>query len=310
MNALYRFFKSVKLAVTLILVIAVLSLLSTLIPQGQDPAFYFHRYPVPLARLIVALGFHNFFRSLLFLVPCVLFFVNLGVCAIDRLVGRWRRKARRRYGPDLIHIGLLVLVAGALLSTWGRWEKTFYLGKGDPEPLALGYTLKLLDYRYEQYPDGRPKDWISTVQVERQGRMVVASYPIEVNRPLRLPRLKVYQASFSREDTALLRDPQGELAPIHNGQYFEWREAILFFSGIENGKAVFERWEGHSRTAIYDLSASQAIGDYTIVELSSRDLTGLKAVKDPGFIPVIVALALVAAGLALTFLQKRGDKQI
>jgi cytochrome c biogenesis protein len=310
MSALYKFFKSVKLAVTLILVIAVLSLLSTLIPQSQEPAFYFHRYPAPLARLIVALGFHNFFKSMLFLVPCVLFFINLGVCAVDRLVGRWRRKARSRYGPDLIHIGLLVLVVGALLTTWGRWEKTFYLGKGDPEQLPLGYTLKLLDYRYDQYPDGRPKDWVSTVQVERQGTPVISSYPIEVNRPLRLPRLKVYQASFSREDTALLRDPQGELAEINNGQYFEWQQAILFFAGIENDKAVFERWEGHSRIAVYDLSPSEAIGDYTIVELSSRELTGLKAVKDPGFIPVIVALAIVAAGLALTFLQKRGDKQI
>jgi cytochrome c biogenesis protein len=310
MNALYRFFKSVKLAVTLILVIALLSLLSTFIPQSQEPAFYLHRYSAPLARLIVALGFHHFFKSLLFLVPCVLFFVNLGVCAIDRLVGRWRRKARPRYGPDLIHIGLLVLVAGALLSTWGRWEKTFYLGKGDPERLPLGYTLKLLDYRYEQYPDGRPKDWVSTVQVERQGKAVISSYPIEVNRPLRLPPLKVYQASFSRQDTAVLRDPQGELAEIHDGQYFEWREAILFFAGIESGKAVFERWEGRSRTAVYDLSPFQPIGEYIIVQLSSRELTGLKAVQDPGFIPVVAALVLVAAGLALTFLQKRGDQQI
>jgi hypothetical protein len=33
-------------------------------------------------------------------------------------------------------------------------------------------------------------------------------------------------------------------------------------------------------------------------------------VSDPGFIPVLIALALFAAGLALTFLQKRVDKQI
>jgi hypothetical protein len=310
MQAIYKFFKSVKLAIVLILVIVVLSILATLIPQGEDRAYYFHNYPPFLALLITGLRFNTFFKSVLFLIPCTLFFINLGVCAVDRLVGRWRRKARRRYGPDLIHIGLLVLIAGALVSTWGRWEKLYFLGKGDPADLPMGYTVKLLDYRYEQYPDGRPKDWVSTVQVERQGKAVVASYPIEVNRPLRLPRLKLYQTSFKHEDTAMLRDRQGELAAILGGQYFEWQNAILFFAGIEGGKAVFERWEGHSRTAVYELGPSQLIGEYTIVELSSRQLTGLKAVRDPGFIPVIVALVLVAAGLALTFLHKKGDKQI
>jgi hypothetical protein len=310
MQAIYRFFKSVKLAVALILIIAVLSLLSTLVPQGNEPVYYYHTYPPLLARLIVALGFHHFFKSPLFLILCALFVANLGVCTVDRFVGRQRRKARRRYGPDLVHVGLLVLIVGALASTWGRWERSFFLGKGDPVSLPRGYTMKLLDYRYERYPDGRPKDWISTVQVERQGKPLIASYPIEVNRPLRLPRLKVYQTSFKREDTALLRDRKGQMAAMHDGQYFEWQNAILFFAGIEGGKAVFERWQDQAQTAVYRLSASEPIGDYSIAELASRDLTGLKAVSDPGFIPVMVALALFAAGLALTFLQKRGDKQI
>jgi len=32
-------------------------------------------------------------------------------------------------------------------------------------------------------------------------------------------------------------------------------------------------------------------------------------VKDPGFVPVIAALILVAAGLSLTFIQKRKYKE-
>ena len=310
MRAVYRLFKSVKLAVALILIIAVLSLLSTLIPQGHQPLYYYESYPPLLGGLIVALGFHTFPRSLLFLVPCLLFFANLCVCTVDRFVGRLRRKARRRYGPDLVHLSLLVLIVGALSSTWGRWEALSFLGKGDPVALPGGYTIKLLDYRYEQYQDGRPKDWVSTVQVERQGKLLIAAYPIEVNRPLRLPRLRVYQASFKRDDTAVLRDRDGKLAAIHAGQYFEWQDGILFFGGIDRGKAVFERWQGHRRTAAYALSASEPIGDYSIVELSSRELTGLKAVSDPGYVLVVTALSLFAAGLALSFLQKRGDKQI
>jgi cytochrome c biogenesis protein ResB len=309
MGALYRFFRSVRLAVVLLLVITVLSLLSTLIPQGREAAFYRHSYPPALASLVTALGFTNFFKSWLFVVPCGLFCLNLAVCSVDRIAGRLRRKTRRRFGPDLVHVGLLVLVVGALLSTAGRKEDMYYLGAGDSCNLPMGYSLRLLDYVFERYEDGRPRDWISTVEASRRGRVVVPSFPIEVNRPLRLRGLKIYQSAFTRLDTALLRNPEGKLAAIHNAEAFRWQNSLLAFAGIEEGRAVFERWEGHTLAEQLRLQASQPVGPYTIVELSSRELTGLRAVKDPGFGPVIAALVLVAGGLALTFIQKNRDKE-
>jgi len=307
MAALYRFFKSVRLAIVLLLLLTVLSLLATLVPQGQQPAFYFHNYPPLLARLITGLGYSSFFQSWLFLVPCLLFFVNLAVCTVDRFAGRLKRKARRRYGPDLVHLGLLVLIVGSLFTATGRQEGTFFLGAGDSIDLPMGYRLRLLDYAYQQYADGRPRDWISTVEARRGENLLQASYPIEVNRPLRLRGLKIYQSSFKREDTALLRDQNGQLQALQAGKHFQWEGSILFFSGIDANQAVFERWQGHTFAEELRRGASQPIGPYTIVELSSRDLTGLKAVKDPGFAPVLAALALVTAGLALTFIQKRKD---
>ncbi len=309
MQALYRFFRSVRLAVVLLLILTGLSLLATLVPQGREQAFYFHNYPPLLARLITSLGYATFFKSWLFLVPCVLFFVNLTVCAVDRIARRLQRKARQRYGPDLVHLGLLLLIVGALLSTWGRQEGSFYLGKGDSIDLPMGYRLKLLDYLDKRYEDGRPQDWVSTVEASRGEKVLAASYPIEVNRPLRLRGLKIYQSSFKREDTAELRDPGGQTVPMRDGQYFEWQDGILYFAGIQDGRAVFERWKGHSLAETLSLSPAEAVGDYTIVGLSSRELTGLKAVKDPGFLPVLVALLVVIAGLALTFIQKSKDKE-
>ena len=309
MQALYRFFRSVRLAVVLLLILTGLSLLATLVQQGQEPAFYFHNYPPLLARLITFLGYGNFFKSPLFLVPCAPFFVNLAVCTVDRVAGRLRRKARRRYGPDLVHLGLLVMIVGALLSTWGRREGSFYLGRGDSIDLPMGYRLTLLDYVDKRYEDGRPQDWVSTVQASRGEKVLAASYPIEVNRPLRLRGLRIYQSSFKREDTAQLREPGGQTLPIRDGQYFEWQDGILYFAGIQDGKARFERWKGHTLAETLSLAEAQPVGPYTIVGLSSRELTGLKAVRDPGFLPVLAALLVVVAGLALTFIQKSRDKE-
>jgi cytochrome c biogenesis protein ResB len=124
LEALDRFFRSVKLAVVLLLIIVILSIMATLIPQTQDPGLYFHAYPPLLARVVIALGFDDFFRSLLFPVPVGVFFVNLSVCAVDRLVRRSEGRAKRRRGPDLIHVGLLVLIVGAMVSVFFRREAT------------------------------------------------------------------------------------------------------------------------------------------------------------------------------------------
>jgi len=305
--ALYKFFRSIRLAVVLILVIAVLSIVSTLIPQGKDAAFYFHSYGAFRARVILTLDFDDFFRSLLFLIPVGLFFINLSVCTVDRLANQERRKARRRHGPDLIHVGLLLLIIGAMFSVFGRIESLVYMGAGDEIQLQGQYLIRLLNYEYEQYEDGRPKDWISTVEVHRNGELLFASFPIEVNKPLRIGGIRIYQTSFAREDRAFLRDRDGISRPISNGQGFEMEGAVVIFRGIEGHSAVFEQ---HSRTAVYRAAVGERIGEYTVAELGSRDVSGLKAVKDPGFIPVVIALIVVAAGLTLTFIQKGRDRDI
>ena len=310
LSALYRFFRSVRLAVVLILIIALLSILSTLIPQGKDAAFYFHKYGAFWARLILTLDFHDLFRSLPFLIPVALFFINLTVCSVDRLVGRERRKARRRHGPDLIHLGLLLLILGAMFSVFGRREGLVYMGEGDEIQLPGNYILRLLDYEYEEYEDGRPKDWISTVEVRREAEVLIRSYPIEVNKPLNVGGVRIYQSSFAREDRALLQDREGTDKPIASGQGFQVEGGVMIFRGIEAGSAVFEKWENHTRTAVHRVGIGERIGEYTVSELGSRDVTGLKAVKDPGFVPVVIALIVVAAGLSLTFIQKRKDREI
>ena len=124
-------FKSVRLALALILVIVVLSLLATLVPQGRPDAWYQERYSPAVSSLVSFMGLGNFFRTPLFLIPVMLFTLNLAVCAADRLVRRARARSPRRYGPDLVHIGLLVLIAAGLVTALGRQEKMWALGAGD-----------------------------------------------------------------------------------------------------------------------------------------------------------------------------------
>jgi hypothetical protein len=308
LTALYRFLRSIKLAITLILIITVLSIIGTLIPQGRDQSSYFHQYGAFWGRVILTLGLNGMFRSVLFLIPAGLLFINLSVCTVGRLVRRSRHQARRRHGPDLIHIGLLLLMVGALLSMLGRKEGMAYLGQGDEIGLQ-GSTLRLLSFTFERYEDGRPKEWTSTVQVRRGDTVVIPAFAIEVNRPLKIGGFKIYQTSCGQEGVAVLGDATGKSSRITIGRAVPWGTAVLLFRSIEGSKAVFEKWEKHDRTGVYAVQVGERIGDYTLAELTTREVTGLRAVRDPGFIPVVVALTVVGAGLALTLLQKRKDIQ-
>jgi len=183
----WKVLTSVKLALGLILAVAALGAASTFIPRSR------------------------FFSSPVFFALMAAFCLNLACCAVDRIAGRLSRRAPLRLGPDLVHLGLLVLLAGALITARYRGEGLAYLGEGDSVQLPGGGSLKLVSFAFERWPDGRPKDWVSTVQVTgSDGGVVVPSFAIEVNRPLKVGRMRLYQSTWTIEDTAVLEDADGE----------------------------------------------------------------------------------------------------
>jgi cytochrome c biogenesis protein ResB len=162
-GALFKFFRSVKLAIVLILIITFTSIISTFIPQNKEILFYMETYRKFTSWFILTSGFNSFFKSYIFIVPSVLFFLNLSVCTFDRLKGRIKRKAKNRFGPDILHVGLLILIIGGMITFMGRTEAFVRMEEGEVISLTGGYTLTLKDFDFLKYENGRPKDWISTV---------------------------------------------------------------------------------------------------------------------------------------------------
>jgi cytochrome c biogenesis protein ResB len=314
MNAIFRFFRSVRLAVTLILVITVLSILATLVPQNRDEAFYRQTFAPTVSQIILGARFDRFFGSVIFLIPLALFTVNLGVCAFDRLLKRHRANAPKRYGPDLIHLGLLLLIAGGIITTALRQEQLFWLGEGEEVEVSGGYSLKLLSFQFLKYENGSPKDWISTVSVARGGKVETAAFPIEVNRPLRLGRLRLYQSSYSTEGTVELKNATGAVLALKIGETFDANDATYYLADVElppsggssgsSATAVFQKWIGHALDSTMKIPVPGSVGPYEVTQITAHRITGLTAVKDPGVLPVIAALVIIGAGLALTYFQK------
>ncbi|MEJ2691269.1 MAG: cytochrome c biogenesis protein ResB [Deltaproteobacteria bacterium] len=87
-NGIWRFFASVKLALTVLILLAAVSIIGTLIKQGQEPSYYVQEYGTNLARFFQALDITNMYRSWWFSALLCLFAVNLIVCSIERFLPR------------------------------------------------------------------------------------------------------------------------------------------------------------------------------------------------------------------------------
>ena len=199
---------------------------------------YSPQVAVALLRVSIASSILSAFaHSPFFLLPVVLLALSLVACTVHRLSSRLQARAPRRFGPDLIHLGLFILIAGGVLSTIGRQEKLFSLGAGDQVQLDSSRTLRLISLEVERFPDGSPKEWVSTVAVSNGRSVEVAEYPIRVNAPLRLRGLSVYQASWDTEGIVDLRDVHGVHIKATTGQGFREGNMLWYFASVESGRA-------------------------------------------------------------------------
>lgn len=233
MNSLVKFFSSVKLAITLIIIITCASIVGTLIPRAR-------LYQSP------------WFIGLLFL-----FALNIIICTLNRLSPKLKRAispkvivevrevnalkikdslkkslslttvknelrrilaskhyrlkeggdekkvcllARKKvlglFGSDVVHLGILVILAGGIASGLAGFKSqlTFVEGQVVDVPNA-SFKIRMDKFETEYYPNGSVKDWKSTLTVLEKGSAVLTK-AVEVNHPLSYKRFVFYQTSY------------------------------------------------------------------------------------------------------------------
>jgi hypothetical protein len=301
-----RFITSIRLGIALIAWIAIAGALSTLVPQGLQPEEYASDYGRFLGGFLALSGFSRFWSSLAFLLPAFLFFVNLSACALSRYSREMRKKSGRRHGPDILHLGLMLLVLAALLSFVGRQEGYVELSEGESVQLPDGSALRLGDFTFQSYIDGRPRDWISTVDVERAGKKSVAAFPLRVNHPLRLGRLSLYQVSHGASRGLILKDGKGNMISLGRGQKVRSGESSLSYlaDDLEGGGVILQLETADKEAEVLLAFPGDKAGPWNLVELGVTEKSGLKAVIDPGYPLLLLSLALILLGLALVFIPK------
>ncbi len=90
-HSLWRFFGSVKLALITLIILAVVSVLGTLIKQGQEMSYYTQEYGDGLAKFLEFTDLTNMYNSWWFVAVLCLLAMNLLVCSIERVPRAWRQ---------------------------------------------------------------------------------------------------------------------------------------------------------------------------------------------------------------------------
>jgi cytochrome c biogenesis protein len=84
-DKVWKFFSSVKLAVVLLIILAIVSVIGTVIQQNEAPEKYLREYSQPMAQLFEMLGFFDMYHTWWFVLLLFLVTANLTVCTLDRL---------------------------------------------------------------------------------------------------------------------------------------------------------------------------------------------------------------------------------
>jgi cytochrome c biogenesis protein len=258
----WDFFASTRVAVVLIILLALASIGGSLVEQESNyqdwrpPYLYYpFRYGETLGPLLMKLGLTHAYTSIWFLTLVWLLVVSLVVCSLHRLIPLhkvltrpqvkkdehfvrrqqvvfekstaetnleelaalfkkrgfriWRQEntlhADRgrisRYGPYILHIGLIVVAIAATLKALPGWDVTKSVWIADGETAAvegLDWQLKSNRFIMELYPNGMPKEYATDLEIIQDGQVVKTGRP-EVNHPVNWDQYDIYQASFRRE---------------------------------------------------------------------------------------------------------------
>lgn len=185
-----------NLAIYLLILVGLVTALGTLIPQGQTPSFYFSNYGDPLGTVMTRLSLSNLYQAWWFYLLIFILGAVILICAAQRLR---RTRSINSAGSLLFHLAIVFTLMGAAWSL--GYARTVQVDIPEQKTVALtdyGFgsgDLTLNSLAIDYYPNYEPRQYTSDLTLSGY-RQKDYHQLINVNNPLRVGNLKIYQSTW------------------------------------------------------------------------------------------------------------------
>jgi len=228
-----------------------------------------------------------------------------------------------RYGVYVIHASMLIILAGSLIGLIFGYKGFIVLNKGETKNsmvvrgnekkmIPMGFDLKCKDFRVSFHPGGEPKDYVSSLEVIENGKVVLKK-DIRVNDPLNYKGTYIYQASYGSVPSFIF-SIDGDKVALKEKDTYEKDGLILMV--VRSEKAIHDFGPG-VQVAYLDQDEPKTVWFLKNVErLKERNIqgidirfeditegfyTGLEVSRDPGIWVVWTGFAAILLGLYINF---------
>ena len=101
LDIIFDFFRSLKLTIFLLILLAILSIIGTLIKQNAPSGEYIQRYGIQLYNVLEFFNLFDMYHSWWFSAILLLLVFNLIACSFHRFPGVWRQISRESGGKEI-----------------------------------------------------------------------------------------------------------------------------------------------------------------------------------------------------------------
>jgi cytochrome c biogenesis protein len=252
-----------------------------------------------------------------------------------------RKKILGIFGSDIVHLGLLIILIGGIISGFSGFRTNINISEGEIVPvLNTEFKLQLDKFETEYHPNGSVKDWKSTLTIIEDDTPRLTK-TIEVNFPLTYKGYVFYQSGYGWDwqnptleiwATKTSDPSSSKKAFVRLGEKETWEEENLEFTALQfvpdfiidenqvrtrsldpnNPAAFIEVYRGKDKISSgwifakfpdFSQMHSEEEADYKFEfkDIQAAQYSGIQMSKDPGVNFIWVGCGFLMIGLFMAF---------